>query len=69
LIRDNRNLPTDYFCLRNLDEGVDKDDIDYKYTACLMKCCPCLAPKEEEEAPPKKTGLKLTVKPADSAYA
>ncbi len=42
---------------------MDKDDIDYKYTACLMKCCPCLAPKEEEEAPPAKTGAKLTVKP------
>jgi len=55
--------PTYNKSLMNLDEGVDKDDIDYKYTACLMKCCPCLAPKEEEEAPPAKTGAKLTVKP------
>jgi len=55
--------PTYNKSLMKLDEGVDKDDIDYKYTACLMKCCPCLAPKEEEEAPPAKTGAKLTVKP------
>lgn len=36
---------------RYLDDGVDRDDIDYKYTACLLKCCPCLAPANHESEP------------------
>jgi len=37
--------------LMYLDDGVDRDDIDYKYTACLLKCCPCLAPANHESEP------------------
>jgi hypothetical protein len=31
------------------EENVDENDLSYKYTVCLMKCCPCLRPETEEE--------------------
>ena len=45
-----------------MDE-VDENDLDYKYTQCLMSCCPCLKPppdkEQEDDAKRPVTALKI----------
>ena len=36
------------------NSGLETNDFDYKYTLCLMKCCPCLGPETEEEIEQKQ---------------
>lgn len=40
------------------DMDMRTDDCAYKYTLCLMKCCPCLRPETEEEIEAKHKPIK-----------
>merc|ERR1719240_2428466 len=42
--------------IQNADETLNTNDLNYKYTVCLMKCCPCLRPETEEEIEAKHAG-------------
>jgi len=53
--------------LTYLDDSVDKNDMQYKYTLCLLTCCPCLRPNEEEkDLPPAKAGVAGNLKVRES---
>jgi len=48
--------------LTYLDDSVDKNDMQYKYTLCLLTCCPCLRPNEEDKDLPAKAAPRGDLK-------
>jgi hypothetical protein len=51
------------------DPEMQQHDLNYKYTLCLMKCCPCLRPETEEEIEAKNAKkLGAAKKPVAAAH-